>query len=108
MEEINFGKGEFEGFNIHCSGEIILSEHKLFLKDGGNDLTQTYVPLEKIYRIKRNGDKVEFFIQLTVTNKSKGCFKGSRKRIKGLINELVLRRGFKKAFLRNEWSEVNH
>jgi len=103
--EITYGNGIFLEDKKKFEGTITLSEHKLFLKDSNGDLPQTYVPLEKIERVKYSGGAVDIQVRPTLYLQYVATFKGQRSQIKSLTLELVQRRGLKKKFLRNEWIE---
>ena len=63
--EIFFGDGEYiEGEKVF-QGTIVLSEYKLFLKSSQGELPQTYIPLEKINRVRRSSKGVEIQFKTT-------------------------------------------
>jgi len=103
--EITYGNGVFIEGEKKFEGTIVLSEHKLFLKYSNSDLPQTYVPLEKIERMKLSGGAVDVQVRPTLYLQYVATFKGERSQIKSLTLELVQRRGLRKKFLRNEWIE---
>jgi len=104
--EFSYQQGTFiEGDKV-IEGEIILSEHKLYLRSPSGDLTETYIPLEKIERIKKSSGSLDVHVRPSITIRYVACFKGEAKHISSLAKELVSRRGLKKKFLRNEWVEV--
>ena len=100
-----YGQGQFIEGNTAIKGELALNEHKLFLRDtNGEDLTRTYVPLDKVHLIrKKDGESFEVSIRLTLAYQSTVLFRGDSKRIDELIRDIVQHRGFKKKFLKNEW-----
>ena len=101
--DITYGSGEYITSHQRLKGEIILSDHKLFLRNAGEDLTATYVPLEKIIRLRRQGAFVKLDVRPSLTMIYEAAFSGERRRIQMLVDELVQRRQLKKRFLRNEW-----
>lgn len=105
--ELPFGDGVYIEDNKVIEGQIILSDHKLFLKDDNGDLAQTYIPLEKIQRVKKASGGAAFFVRPTVTHMYTATIKGKSKAINDLLQEIVMRRGLKKKFLRREWEETS-
>ncbi|MCA9405824.1 MAG: hypothetical protein KC684_04760 [Candidatus Omnitrophica bacterium] len=104
--EIVYGQGEYQEGSKHFSGRIVLSEHKLFLKDEqGQDLPQTYIPLEKIEKIKQKANVCEVYVRPAITVRYQAVLKGEKSFIDSLVKELVQRRRLKKQFLRREWIE---
>ena len=103
--ELFFGQGVYKESNRTFEGQIVLSDHKLFLKNGQEDLTKTYVPLEKIERIKKKFSSLEIYVRPSMTSKYSATFKGERRQISQLLNEIVHRRQLKKKFLKQEWIE---
>lgn len=111
----SYGNGEYLEGEKHIKGQIILGEHRLYLKGPQGDLTQTYIPLEKIERIKRvsvrpvlkNVAGLDIHVRPSLLIKYVVCLKGEKKYIADLIRDLVSRRGLKKKFLKNEWFDEN-
>lgn len=104
--DLTYGQGKFiEKDNVYA-GNIILSEHKLFLKKANEDLPQTYVPLEKIEAVTLKNNAAYFFVRQSLHFQYTTCFQGDSKNIKELVSEIVSRRGFKKKFLQNKWVET--
>jgi len=104
--EFSYGQGEYIEGERRLKGKIILSEHKLYLKDGNIDLPQTYIPLEKIKRVKRTRQGVEVFTRPSLYSQFKALFKGERRYLEELVHDIVRRRGLKKKFLSNEWADT--
>jgi len=104
--EIEFSEGIFNESDRITKGVIVLSDHKLYLKGPEGDITQTYIPLEKIETLKLTGSSLSLFVRPGVSYYFTIVIKGNRLKISELTKELVLRRGFKKKFLRKEWIEV--
>jgi hypothetical protein len=104
--DIEYGAGQYQEGKKYFEGNIILSDHKLYLKDDkGEDIAQTYIPLEKISWIKKVPSGIGVGVNSTVTIRYAAVFKGDRKKIAELLKEIIARRGLKKKFLRSEWFE---
>ena len=103
--EFSYGQGIYIEENKRIEGQIILSEHKLYLKSPEGDLAQTYIPLEKIERIKKTWEGLEVYARPSISFRYTVLLKGEKKYLKELVRDLVQRRGLKKQFLRNEWIE---
>jgi hypothetical protein len=108
MMEFSYGQGTYIEGEKRIEGQIILSEHKLYLKDKSGDLAQTYIPLEKIERIRQARQGIEIHVRPTLYFRFVALIKGEKKYILELIKDIVQRRGLKKQFLKNEWVESEH
>ena len=106
--EFSYGQGIYIEENKKLEGQIVLSEHKLYLKDKNGDLAQTYIPLEKIERIRKTRQGVEIHARPTLYYRFVALIKGEKKYLSELTRDLVRRRGLKKQFLRSEWIESEH
>ncbi len=106
--EFSYGQGTYIEEGKRFDGQIILSEHKLYLKGAGEDLAQTYIPLEKIERIRRTRQGIEIHTRPSITVRYIALIKGENKYLSELVRDLIQRRGLKKQFLRNEWIESGH
>lgn len=103
--DVTYGKGTYIKEKTLLNGQIILGAHKLFLRTSQGDLPSSYVPLEKIIELRRNGDAINFLIKQTMAYSYQVTIQGARASIKDLTQEIILRRGLKKQFLRNVWVE---
>jgi len=103
--EFSYGEGLFIEGEKKINGTIILSEHKLFLKGSEGDLTSTYLPLEKIEKIKKIDRGIQVHVRPSLAYRYVAVIKGKNNNISELINDIVKRRQLKKQFLRNEWKE---
>ena len=101
--EFSYGNGEYIEGEKKFAGKIILSEHKLFLKDQSGDIPQTYIPLEKIERLRAVKGGMEVHIRPSLYFQFTALIRGERKLVADLIKDLVKARGLKKQFLRSEW-----
>ncbi len=107
----SYGHGEYLEGDTRVNGKIILGEHRLYLKGPQDDLTQTYMPLEKIEKIKRVSSGfalsrvagVEVHVRPSILVRYVVLLKGERTHLSDLIKDIVTRRGLKKKFLKKEW-----
>ena len=104
--EIFFGDGEYIEEAKRFQGIIVLSEYKLFLKSSQGELAQTYIPLEKINRVRRSSKGVEIRFKTTVLSRYCVLLRGEKEYLNQLVREIVKRRNLKKRFFLNEWVEV--
>ena len=102
---VTYGKGSYIQDTTVLRGEIILGDHKLFLKSYQEELTSSYVPLEKIIELRKISDTIELIIKQTSSYSYKVLIRGGPRSIKDLTQEIVSRRGLKKKFLRQIWIE---
>lgn len=104
--QFSYGEGSYaEGDKVY-KGQIILSEHKLFIKGPKGDLAQTYIPVEKIIKIKKVFGGMGVYVRPSLTIYYKAFLKGRHQLMGSLVDDIVKRRGFKKRFLKKEWDET--
>ncbi len=101
--EFSYGNGTYREGSKRMDGEIVLGEHKLYLRTSEGDLAQTYVPLEKIEKVTKRGSSAEFHVRPSLSFRYIAMIQGESKYIVELIKDIVQRRGLKKKFLRKEW-----
>ena len=99
----SYGEGEYIEGSRHLKGEIVLSEHKLYLRSKNGDFTQTYIPLERIERIKSTFAGVIVFVRPSILEYYHVLLKGQRKLLSDLVKDLVQYRGLKKRVFVREW-----
>ncbi len=99
----SYGNGEYCERGKSFRGEIVLGEHKLYLRRDQDDLAQTYVPLEKIERIRMTWSGLEVQVRPSVAASYAAVIKGSRARINDLARDLARERKLVKRFLKKEW-----
>lgn len=104
----SYGEGQYIEGDKNILRQIILGEHKLYLKGPQGDLTQTYIPLEKIVKLKKIPKGLEIHVRPSITIKYIAFLYGDKSKISDLIKDLVSMRGFKKVFWRNEWIEPEY
>ena len=103
--EFSYGHGIYVEGEKKFEGQIVLGEHKLFLRDASGDLAQTYVPVEKIERIRKTNLGLEVTVRPSIYFRYTALIKGDRQHISELVKDIVRRRGLKRRFLKNEWAE---
>ena len=106
--EFSYGQGNYIEGEKRLQGQIILGEHKLYLRNVDGDLAQSYVPLEKIERIRKTKSGVEIHVRPSTYFRYMALLNGEKKLLSNLILDIVKRRGLKKQFLRNEWVESEY
>ena len=106
--EFSYGHGIYTEGEKKIEGQIILSEHKLYLKDANGDLAQTYIPLEKIECIRKTRSGVEVHVRPSTYFRFMALLNGEKKLLTDLVHDVAKRRGLKKQFLKNEWVESEY
>ena len=106
--EFSYGQGIYIEGEKKLEGQIILGQHKLYLRDANGDLAQTYVPLEKIERVQKTGSHIEVHVRPSTSYRYVALFKGEKKHLSSLVRDIVKRRGLKKQFLKNVWVESEY
>lgn len=105
MMEFSYGQGNYIEGEKRLQGQIILGEHKLYLRNTDGDLAQSYIPLEKIERIRKTGSGVEVHVRQSTYFRYMALLNGEKKLLSDLVRDIAKRRGLKKQFLKNEWVE---
>ena len=103
---VTYGPGAYLRDGVKLEGTVILSEHKILLVSNGEELTPSFIPLEKIEKIKLVGRQVQIDVRPAIMSRYRAVYEGDKKNIFELAHEIVRRRGLKKKFLQNEWYEV--
>jgi len=103
----SYGQGRYRQRGKEFTGQIVLSGHKLYLKDDRGDITMSFIPLEKIYKIQCRWTQVKIFVRPSLFTKFVAVISGERRHIKELIKDLVDRRKFHKRKLGLEWVDAD-
>lgn len=103
---VTYGQGAFVRDHLRLEGTIILSEHKILIVSDGEELSATFIPLEKIEKIRLSGARMQVDVRPAIMSRFRAFYEGNKKNIVDLTHEIVRRRGLKKRFLQNEWYEV--
>jgi len=109
-EEISFsyGYGRYEQGAVSFWGGIVLGQHKLFLKGESGEIPQTYIPLEKIYKVKRFWfGGLAVYVKPSQMTECVAKIFGERPLERDLLRDLVRRRGLKKKVWTFEWIDSN-
>ena len=104
--EFSYGQGTYTEGDKRLEGQIILGDHKLYLRNSDGDLAQSYIPIEKIERIKKIRSGIEVHTRPSLYYRYVAVFTGDRKHLSSLVKDIVKRRGLKKKFLKSEWVET--
>jgi hypothetical protein len=104
--DVTYGRGCYINGRRIYDGRIILGGHKLFLRDeAGQDIVDSYLPLDKIIAVGRRKDTVVIHVKPTLYFQYTALIRGDLKKIRELARELARRRGLKKKWLKDEWKE---
>ncbi|HSA31146.1 MAG TPA: hypothetical protein P5160_05005 [Candidatus Omnitrophota bacterium] len=109
-EELSFsyGYGQYEQGTVSIRGMIVLGQHKLFLKGEAGEVPQTYIPLERIYKIRRLWPQgLEIHVRPSQMTEYAARIRVERPLEKDLLKDLARRRNLKRRFLRAEWFDPN-
>ena len=101
-----YGQGIYKDGKSELEGEIVLREHKLFLRSSAGEWAQSFIPLEKISWIRQRSGHLEVYVCLSSVSRYTVLIEGAARDMHALAKELAKRRGFKKRFLKNEWAET--
>lgn len=101
----SYGEGEYVRGAYHYEGQIVLSGHKLYLKNAHGEITDTFIPLEKIYKVKAGfwGRIVWFYVRPSQFMQFEAMIKGDPRQIRALIKDLVNHRQLRKKGWLREW-----
>lgn len=105
MLSFSYGDGEYKRGRSFYKGQIVLSEHKLYLKDADGEIADTFIPLEKIYRIQIGflGNTLWIYVRLSQFIQFEAKIKGVSKNIRPLLRDLVERRQLQRKGWHQEW-----
>ena len=94
MMSFSYGEGEFVLGSSRFYGQIILSPHKLYLKDASGEITATFIPLEKICKLQIGFFRrhVRVYVKLSQIVQFDVDIKGAAQQIRSLVKDLVSRR----------------
>ena len=99
----DYGEGRYLEKGRYIKGRIIIEENRLYVS-GASDYVNTYIPLEKIEKLKRLRGGLEVSIKFSAANIVRVIISLPRKNIHQLTEDLVMRLHLKKKFLKREWS----
>ncbi len=101
--EFSYGEGQYIEKEKSFVGQVILGTHKLYIKGPDGDFPQTYIPIEKIERMKIAGDHLEFFVRPSVAFSYTAAMKVDGPYLRDQAHDLVQKLQMKKQFLKAEW-----
>jgi len=101
----SYGKGVYRRGGHGYEGEIILGAHKLYLKDRLGELSATFVPLEKIYRIQCIFGGIVLFVQPSTFMKFEARLTGEFSKMWVLARDIGRVRCLKKRWWGWQWED---
>ena len=101
--EFSYGQGSYSEGGNKLEGEIILGDHKLYLKSKAGEFTQTFIALDRIVLIKKNKNGLTIHIRPTPVYYYNALIIGEKKYLAELVKDIVKRLKMKKKFFKNEW-----
>jgi len=99
----SYGPGRYLRDGREFTGQIILDAHKLFLKGGQGELSLTFIPLEKIYKVRFFWNRLKVFVRPSSFTQFTAVITGERREMQGLVRDLAQRRGFRRKKFGLEW-----
>ncbi len=101
----SYGQGRYRRDHLVYHGEIVLGMHKLYLKNAQGEMADTFVPLEKIYRIRRRcfGKTLWISVRPSQFMQYDAEISGVPEHIRSLTRDLVDRRQLHQKGWRLEW-----
>ena len=102
---LTYGQGEYFEGQKRWTGRIVLSEHKLYLTGPQGDMAATYIPLEKIVKVKNTRSGIAILVRPSILERYQIVLKGDPNALSELVQELVTRRALKKRWLTREWED---
>ena len=100
---ITYGQGEFIESSQRFKGRIMMNDNRLYLEDGEGDIAATYIPLEKIIKVRRTMGGLDLRIRASMVREYRALIKGSFRSLNDLTRDLVNKRNLRKKFLWPEW-----
>lgn len=99
----SYGEGVYARDGRQYKGQVVLTPHKLYLKDETGEIAPTFVPLEKIYKIKVFWGRMTIYARPSNFMHFNAQLKGSSKMIRSLMKDLVEHRQLQKKRFGLEW-----
>lgn len=99
---MDYGKGYYSEGKKHLEGRIVVDASRLYVA-GERDYASTYVPLEKIEKIRHIRGGLEVSVKFSAANRVKIVVSLPGRSIRQLTKDLVERLHLKKVFLKREW-----
>jgi len=99
----DYGEGLYIEGDRKLKGRIVIEGNRLYLS-GIYGASTTYIPLEKIERLRYVRGGLEIKVKLSAANIVRAVISLPAKDIQRLTKDLVKRLHLKKRFLKREWS----
>jgi hypothetical protein len=104
--EFLYGRARYQEADKLFEGELILGEHRIYLRKNRQPIPSTFIPTEKIRRVSHpNRDTIIIDVYTDVLTQYQARIQGDEELIPGFLKDLVERRSLKKRFLKREWVE---
>lgn len=103
--DVTYGQGQYRRDAQILQGQMILGEHKLFLRAAGEDQIESFVPLDKITALVLLKKGLRLHVKPTLYFQYAVILEGESRNIRALAAELVRRRGLRKKWFKSEWVE---
>jgi|GEM_PF-5063901 len=101
----SYGRGVYRRGGHVYKGEILLGPHKLYLKDGQGEMSATFVPLEKIYKVQCFWGGVVLFVQPSTFMKFEARLTGEVRKMWALACDVGRVRCLKKKWWGWQWED---
>ncbi|MCK5305663.1 MAG: hypothetical protein KAJ66_00840 [Candidatus Omnitrophica bacterium] len=98
-----YGRGCYTERHKRFEGDVCLDQNRLYV-EGEKNTAGTYIPLEKIVKVRVVSGGVEITARLAATNVLRVIISLPSAALRGLIKDIVGILHLKKRFLRREWS----
>ncbi|OPL10759.1 MAG: hypothetical protein AVO38_16275 [delta proteobacterium ML8_D] len=103
---MEYGRGVYLSKKLKYEGTVSF-DTKLYLKDNrGNEITATFIPVEKIELIKMHVNRLEIRVFPSIVSSFTAYIIMGRKPMKRLADDIANRVNLKKRFLFNEWRGI--
>jgi len=84
-------------------GEIVLSRHKLYLRDNSGDIAKTFIPLEKVFKVRVFWGRMWVYARPSTFMQFVAVVCGRPGRIRALMRDLADHRQLQKRRFGLEW-----
>ncbi len=100
-----YGPGRFRQGKSCFTGTVVMSEHRMYLRDAVGDMAQTYIPLEKIYRVRSSWKGLRLFVMPSAVSIYTVVIEAPRRVLGPLLQDLVRVRVLKRRWFGWEWAD---
>lgn len=101
--EIEFANGRYIEGNRELEGTVVLSADKLFLRTAQGEMPLTFIPLEKIIRLRLKPKSLWLEVRPTIVTGYRASIVAPQESLSRLTKILIERLHFRKVFLKKEW-----